>query len=86
MGSGTNRKLGGDNRLEITVLSREPTVRCYGSADVPGIFESCVNLMNNMDWEPNYQKFGTGPGVNVPLPYTKQSGEVSSYCKGRFDG
>jgi len=64
---------GGDNKLEITLLKGEPTVRCYGSAGLPGIFESCVNLMNEMDDNNHYQKFGTGADAEVQLPYTRQS-------------
>lgn len=85
-GGRTNAEQGGDNRLEITLLKQEPSARCYGSADVPGIFESCVSLMNDMDGNPWFQTVGIGAGVDVTLPYTKRSGEVRSLVTKWFDG
>ena len=61
--------------MEITLLKSEPTARCYGDANVPGIFKSCVSLMNEMSTYNRYQRFGAGTGVDVALPYTLKSSE-----------
>ena len=63
----------------ISVLKQRPTVRCYGGAAVPGIFESCVSLTNEVDARFLDKKFGAGVDAEVQLPYTQRSSEDLSY-------
>lgn len=73
----TNRA-SGDGRLGVIVAKQTPNVRCYGSAAVMGIVNSCQSIMDKMDVSKEVRTFGTGGvGVNVKLPYTWYSGEQS---------
>ena len=66
----------GDGKLGIYVSKQTPNVRCYGTAAVPGIVNSCQSIMDGMDVSKNVRTFGTGGvGVDVELPYTWHSGQ-----------
>lgn len=65
----------GDGRLGIFVAKQTPNVRCYGSAAVVAIVNSCQSIMDRMDVNEEVRTFGTGGiGVDVDLPYTWHSG------------
>ncbi|KAF6232075.1 hypothetical protein HO173_009669 [Letharia columbiana] len=69
----------GDGRLGVIVAKQTPNVRCYGSAAVMGIVNSCQSIMDKMDVSKEVRTFGTGGvGVNVKLPYTWYS--VDNKC------
>lgn len=66
----------GDGKLGISVSKQTPNARCYGTAAVPGIVNSCQSIMDNMDVSKTVRTFGTGGvGVDVELPYTWHSGQ-----------
>ena len=68
----------GDGRLGVIVAKQTPNVRCYGSAAVMGIVNSCQSIMDKMDVSEEVRTFGTGGiGVDVKLPYTWSSREQS---------
>ena len=71
-------KCSGDGRLGIFVAKQTPNVRCYGSAAVVAIVNSCQSIMDRMDVSSEVKTFGKGGlGVDVELPYTWNSGEQS---------
>lgn len=66
----------GDGRLGIYVAKQTPSVRCYGSAAVTAIVNSCQSIMDRMDVTNELRTFGTaGTGVVVELPYTWHSAD-----------
>lgn len=66
----------GDGRLGIFVSKQTPNVRCYGTAAVPAIVDSCQSIMDGMDVSKTMRTFRTGGvGVDVELPYTWHSGQ-----------
>ena len=69
----------GDGRLGIFVAKQEPNVRCYGSAAVRAIVNSCQSIMDRMDVSKEVRTFGTGGiGVDVELPFTWHSGQQAA--------
>ena len=59
------------------VQNLEPTanVRCYGSAAIMAIVNSCQSIMDRMDVSDTVRTFGRGEGVDVKLPHIWHSGE-----------
>ena len=77
---GANGPAGGDNNLGLFLgKPQEPStnVRCYGSADVRAIVNSCQSIMDRMYFSNNKMTFGKqgDVGVEVALPYTWNSSE-----------
>ena len=69
----------GDGRLGIFVAKQKPNVRCYGSAAVRAIVNSCQSIMDRMDVSNEVRTFGTGGiGVDVELPFTWHSGQQAA--------
>lgn len=69
----------GDGNLGLFVAKQTPNVRCYGSAAVAAIVNSCQSIMDRMDVSKEARTFGIGgTGVNVELPYTWHSGEQAA--------
>ena len=69
----------GDGSLGLFVAKQTPNVRCYGSAAVRAIVNSCQSIMDRMDVSKEARTFGIGgTGVNVELPYTWRSGEEAA--------
>ena len=77
---GANGPVGGDNKLGLFLgKPQEPStnVRCYGSADVRVIVNSCQSIMDRMYFSSTKMTFGKpgDVGVEVELPYTWHSSE-----------
>lgn len=67
---------GGDNKLNVTIASYKPNVRCSSLSGPP--WRSCVSILSNMHADKNRQTFGHVPDgrVKVRLPYRYEAGET----------
>lgn len=62
----------------MLVYKEQPSLRCYGKAEVAGLMKACQSILNEMDVSSTVQSFGDSPGVNVKLPYIMTSGKLCS--------
>ena len=74
-----SNEIPGDGRLGVFVAKQTPNVRCYGTAAVTAIVNSCQSIMNRMDVSREIRNFGrAGSGLDVELPYTWRSGQLAA--------
>lgn len=74
---------GGDNKLDVTIASYKPNVRCNSSPGPP--WQSCISLFSDMQADKNRRTFGHLPDqrVQVGLPVTYKAGKNLHLLIGR---
>ena len=81
-------KIGGDNRLAVTLSPYAPTVQCEGSS-IPFNRGSCAAIERGMQAYDKQLLFGDSrldPAVDEELPYELLSGQVPlSYAAAAID-
>lgn len=67
--------IGGDNKLDVTIASYKPNVRCNSSPGPP--WQSCISLFSDMQADKNRRTFGHLPDqrVQVRLPITYKAAD-----------
>ena len=68
--------VGPQGKFGVILAKGDPVnVRCYGSADVSAIANSCHSILDSMKFDDTPRTFGSDAMASVRLPWTRTAGE-----------